>query len=149
MHIKVLLYYLVYRALKCAEKYNLVKRNLMILVFEELIISVASNSNITNFEPLWTWQIILWTHSNPGSSTKIELRTPSKSSKFEPVQPEIGQTLIQIWKNRTSNPYEPRIIYQNRTYEPSKNPKPMNCIRPNMLQHYSFVHTMISHGRIP
>ena len=51
LHIKVLLYYLVHRALKCAEKYNLVKRNLMILVFEELIISVALNSNITNLEP--------------------------------------------------------------------------------------------------
>ena len=52
------------------------------------------------------------------------------------TESKIIQTLAQIWENWTSNPYEPRIIYQNRTYEPSKNPKPMNWIRPNMLQHY-------------
>ena len=38
-----------------------------------------------------------------------------KSLNFEPVQPEMGQTQAQIRKNQTSNPSEPRFVYQNRT----------------------------------
>ena len=40
------------------------------------ILSVRLNPNVTNFEQLRTWQVELRTHSNPGSSTKPELRTP-------------------------------------------------------------------------
>ena len=33
------------------------------------------------FEPLRTWQIEIWTHSNPSSSTKTDLRTNSNPFK--------------------------------------------------------------------
>ena len=85
------------------------------MVWILVCISVGSNPNITNFKLLRTSQVELQTHSNPGSSTKTKLRTPSKSLNFEPVQPETSQTQAQIWKNWTSNPSESGFIYQNQT----------------------------------
>ena len=60
------------------------------------MICVESNTNITNFELLWTWQVELCTCSNPGSSTKTKLwshSNPSKCPNYEPVQPETGRTI--------------------------------------------------------
>ena len=64
------------------------------------------------FKLIWTWQVELWIHSNPGSSTKTKLWTLSNLSKklnskqlnSKPVQPEIGWTQAQIQKNWTLNP---------------------------------------------
>ena len=44
-------------------------------------VSAGSNPNIKNFELLQTWLVKLWTHLNPGSSTKTEHWTHSNPSK--------------------------------------------------------------------
>ena len=93
---------------------------IFVMTQKYVCVSVGSNPNITNFE-LRRSQVC---------SQKPNLeptQTPSKSPNFEPVRPETRQTQEQIWKkNRTSNPSEPRLVYQNRTTnppEPSKNPE--------------------------
>ena len=103
--------------------------------------SIGSNPNIMNFELLRTWQAELRTHSNPGSFTKTELRTlsnPSKCLNFELFWHEIGQTQAQIWKNRTSNPSEPRFVKSNRTTNPPKisNFNPTNWVCSNTNPKY-------------
>ena len=67
--------------------------------------SVGSNPNIPNFELLWTWQVELRTHSNPGSLTKTELRTYSNSSK----KSELQTCLVRIWPNPGPNPEKTKV----------------------------------------
>ena len=99
--------------------------------------NVGSNPNIMNFELLRTWQVELWTHSNPGLSTKTELLTYlnlfKKPNNFEPVQPETSRTKTQIWKNQTLNHSKLRFVYQNQTMNP---PEPRTH-ELGLTQHYS------------
>ena len=62
-----------------------------------------------------TSKVEIWTHSNPGLSTKTEFRTysnPSKKPEFQNCWPEIK---AQIWKNLTLISSKPRFVYQNQT----------------------------------
>ena len=102
--------------------------------------SVESNPNIMNFKLLRTWQKsnfkLTRTQVRPPKPNFEPFQTPPKSPNFKPVQPEIGLTKAQIWKNWTSNPSKPRFIYQNWTTnppKPSKNPelRSTNWVWPN------------------
>ena len=63
--------------------------------------SVGLKPNIANFKLLQTWHVELQTHSNPGLSSKTELRTHSNSFK----KPKLWTCLAQV---RLPKPnYEP------------------------------------------
>ena len=57
--------------------------------------SVASNSNIKNFEHLWIWQVGLRTHSNPGSNSwtkKPSQKSKLLTNKLNPYLPKFRKT---------------------------------------------------------
>ena len=91
-----------------------------------IIASVGSNPNITNFKPLQTWQVEIWTHLNPGLATKTEIWThlnPSKKPELRTGSARNVPNQAQIWKNWTFEPFQTQVHQPKPNYEPSKNPE--------------------------
>ena len=62
------------------------------------------------------------------------METPWKSPNLEPVQPEIGWNLAQIWKNWTSNSSKYTFVYQNRSINPPEPSKPTLVLRCHLVK---------------
>ena len=101
-----------------------------------------------NLELRQTWQVELRGHSNPGSSSKPELRThlnPSKKPNLKPVQPETSSTQAQIWKNWYLNTSKSRFVYQNWTMNPPWTlQKSQTSITLVKCKYKTFYHTYIN-----
>ena len=83
-----------------------------------------------NREPLRSWLVGLWTHSNPSSSTKTELRIHSNPSKKPELQSYLARNRLNPGPNLEKQNFKPfwtqvRIPKPNTMNPPKpfKNPK--------------------------
>ena len=83
--------------------------------------SVGSNPNIMNFELLWTWQAELWTQSNPGLFSKIELQrllsNTSKKPKFRTCSARNGLNLGLNLDQPNFEPFQTQVCQTKLNYE--------------------------------
>ena len=86
-----------------------------------------------NFELLRTWLVGLWTHSNPSSSTKTELRIHSNPSKKPELQSYLARNRLNSGPNLEKQNFKlfwSQVRLPKPNYEPTQTLQKYQTLNP-------------------